>query len=54
MAGIISVGGTHLLSQESHGKGLVQQPQLPALALPIVGVPEDSSIKQSPVDIGNH
>jgi hypothetical protein len=45
---------THLLDEERHWESLVEQPQLSALALLVLGIPEDSTVEERAVDVGNH
>lgn len=40
-----------LLHNEAHGSTLIQQPQLPILALLVLRVPIDPPIKQRPVEV---
>lgn len=43
-----------LLSQESHREGLVEQPQLAALALLIVRISENAAVQKGTMHVGNH
>jgi hypothetical protein len=45
---------TYLLGQKGHRECLVKQPELPALTLLVSWIPEDATIKQRPMYIGNH
>lgn len=44
----------YLLGQVRHRERLVEQPQLPALALFVVGIAKDATVQQRPVNVRHH
>jgi hypothetical protein len=45
---------TYLLDQKGHRECLVKQPELPALTLLVIWIPEDATIEQRPMYISDH
>jgi len=45
---------THLLNQKGHRECLVEQPELPILALLVSRIPEDATIEQRSMYISDH
>ena len=45
---------TYLLGQKSHRECLVKQPELPALTLLVIWIPEDATVEQRPMYVSDH